>query len=180
MTTILPEKNKEELRKDYFLNFFRSVVWLAFFVCFIYIIFQITIYFSIKMEKDQSTKKFNDYDQKLRGSLIAEYREELSKVDSFLKKFDLQKQSYSEIINFVYNSKPETVVINSFAIESIDGGVSVMVSGLSTKREDLLVFSKTLEQSKNISDFDLPLSSFTKSKEIPFSLTFKYKKYEQR
>jgi hypothetical protein len=178
MTTILLEKNKEELKREYFLNFFRSVVWLTFFICLICLIFQITIYLSIKSEKDESLKNFNDSEQKERSSLITEYKDELLKMDVLLKKFDLQKQSSAEIINFVYDSKPETVAIDSFSIDSADGGVFVTVSGLSTKREDLLVFSKTLEQLKNVSEFDLPLSSFAKNTEIPFSLTFKYKNYE--
>ena len=113
MTTILPEKNKKELRREYLLRFAKSFVWSLIFISAVFFVLQITIYFSIKIEKEGLTKMSSDSDQQQRNNAILEYKNELSKVDSYLDKFSFDKQIFGEIINFVYNLKKETLTINS-------------------------------------------------------------------
>ncbi len=178
MTTILPEKNKRELKWEYLARLSKSFVWSLILINIVFLALQITIYFSIKIENEGLQKISSEPDQQQRSSAIAEYKNELTKINSYLDKFNFNKQSIGEIMDFVYKTKQETVSINSMSVDNREDGDYVTVSGFSTNREDLLYFSQALEKSENISDFNLPLSSFTKNKEIPFSLTFKYKKHE--
>lgn len=180
MTTILPEKNKKEMKREYLFRFSKVFVQVLILACFVFLIFQIAIYFYIKIEKEGFLKIASDSDQQQRNLAIVEYKEELSKAKNLLEKFDSNSQNTSSIIDFVYGLKKETIEINSMSIDIMESGNFVTLSGFATNREDLLVFSQSLEQSKNISDFKLPFSSLSKSTEIPFSLTFKYSQHEQK
>jgi hypothetical protein len=50
-------------------------------------------------------------------------------------------------------------------------GTVVLVGGTASERDSLVSFLKALEESKSFSAVDVPISSLTKDKNLPFSMT---------
>jgi hypothetical protein len=50
-------------------------------------------------------------------------------------------------------------------------GTVVLVDGTASERDSLVSFLKALEESKSFSAVDVPISSLTKDKNLPFSMT---------
>jgi len=78
---------------------------------------------------------------------------------------------FSKIIKFV----PEKVMIDSITFSRNEAykeknGILVLVSGTSADRNSLISFSNSLEQSKDFTFVDVPVSSLTKDKNLPFSI----------
>ena len=78
---------------------------------------------------------------------------------------------FSKIIKFV----PEKVIIDSITFSRNEAykeknGILVLVSGTSVDRNSLISFSNSLEQSKDFTFVDVPVSSLTKDKNLPFSI----------
>jgi len=79
-----------------------------------------------------------------------------------------------EIMNLIYQKKPESVAITSYKLDLEKGSVSI--NGLAAGREDLLQFKNNLGDGGDFQNISLPLTSFEQGENIEFSLTFLYSK----
>lgn len=84
-------------------------------------------------------------------------------------------QSSIEIFNKVIGLVPENVFIDSITfsrngIHKGEKGLLMSMSGQAADRNSLVLFSTSLEKSKHFSLVDVPVSSLTKDKNLPFSI----------
>jgi hypothetical protein len=80
--------------------------------------------------------------------------------------------SIFEIIKYL----PSKVNIHSISLsknQSYDGktGEAIVVSGVASSRESLVLFSNSLKASSLFADVVVPVSSLTKNKDLPFSIS---------
>jgi len=78
---------------------------------------------------------------------------------------------------------PEKVIIDSITFSRNEAykeknGILVLVSGTSVDRNSLISFSNSLEQSKDFTFVDVPVSSLTKDKNLPFSINIFIENYQ--
>lgn len=84
-------------------------------------------------------------------------------------------QSTVEIFNKIIKFVPEKVIIDSITFSRNEiykekNGILIFISGTSGDRSSLVSFSNLLEESKEFSLVDVPVSSLTKDKNLPFSI----------
>lgn len=84
-------------------------------------------------------------------------------------------QSATEIVGKVIDLVPDKVVIDSITFSRDElynekNGLLISVSGIATDRNSLVSFSNLLEEVKEFSSVDVPVSSLTKDKNLPFSI----------
>jgi hypothetical protein len=98
-------------------------------------------------------------------------------INSKLKIFQLNintlsvTDSLSKIIKFV----PHGITLNSFSFSRNQtykqkNGTTILVSGMANDRDSLVSFSTNLKNSNSFSSVEVPVSSLTKDKNLPFSM----------
>ncbi|MEK7669499.1 MAG: PilN domain-containing protein [Patescibacteria group bacterium] len=80
-----------------------------------------------------------------------------------------------DIFSKITNSIPEKVILNSISFSrgkdyKEKKGILVLVSGVAVDRNSLVSFSILLKNSEQFSSVDIPVSSLTKDKNLPFSV----------
>lgn len=175
MTTILPEKNKKEIKKEYLFGFLAKLFSGLCFVVFFAIIFQVTVYFIVDLEKNYLEKKFQGDEIKKREEVFNNYKNILTDTNKVIKMFSENKNTKQEVLDFILLLNDDYNFFTSITIENSEGGEFVKVSGISKDRSSLVKINSFLENSSNVSSIQLPASSFTKTFDIPFSLSFIYK-----
>jgi lipopolysaccharide export LptBFGC system permease protein LptF len=174
MTTILPEKNKKNIKKKYLFGFLSKLLIFLSVVLFVWLILEVTVHYSAKLEKVELEKRGDGELQKEINKLVDEYKEDLSDAKKTISLFNEEKQSIIEILDFIFDVKNDKTSISSVSVEQGQEAVFVGVSGVSETRDSLSELKNSLSANTSVSELDLPVSSFTKTFDIPFSITFIY------
>lgn len=90
------------------------------------------------------------------------------------KTLDIIKVSYSPqtVINAISEARLDGVTINKYNID-LEAGNIVLI-GRAATRQTLIDFKKALEEYKDFSLVQMPITSFEKEADLEFSMTFKY------
>ncbi len=91
----------------------------------------------------------------------------LSAMDSALK-----YPALVPFLNSILGQKSKSIVINNFVYTSKDeSSASIILEGISGNREALTTFVKNLQSTELFKSVDLPISNFTKDKNLNFSIS---------
>jgi hypothetical protein len=175
MTTILPQKNKKEIKRQYLVGFLLKVLWVLIIVTLVWLIFEGAIYYATGLEKSVLENQTDAQDQQVKSNLLNTYRADLKEAKEIISLFDQNNRSKVEALDFIFDTKTEGIIINSVSIEKGETVVFVGISALAENREVLAEFKDVLDNSSKTTEVDLPVSSFTKTFDIPFTITFIYK-----
>ena len=90
------------------------------------------------------------------------------------KTLDIIKVSYSPqtVINAISEARLDGVTINKYNID-LEAGNIVLI-GRAATRQTLIDFKRALEEYKDFSLVQMPITSFEKEADLEFSMTFKY------
>lgn len=169
---LLPDTEKEALKKDLTIRFITTVLSVSatsFLVGLVMLLpsyFLTTGYFSDKyspgIKDDELTKNILNLPEEINSKSIF-----LQSNTSSLPAIDI----FSKIISQL----PNGVTLNSIAFlrnQNYEGkvGITVSVFGIATTRDSLVSFSTRLTQSDSFSVVDVPVSSLTKNRDLPFSV----------
>lgn len=98
-------------------------------------------------------------------------------IDAKLKFFqsNLKDFSVTDYLYEIISGLPKGVVLDSisFTVNQNDGdkkGITILISGTATDRNALVSFSNFLKNSDIFSIVDVPVSSLTRDKNLPFSI----------
>lgn len=85
------------------------------------------------------------------------------------------------IISEALMNRPSGITVSSISSNSIKGGGRIVlsgitVSGIAKDRKSLIEFSKILEENTNFSKVDVPVNSFAKDTNLPFSINISLSK----
>jgi hypothetical protein len=172
MTTILPEKNKKEIKKTYLSLFFIRLFLALSIVLFITLILQATIFFAIYSEKKASSLLYEKNKKEEIEKMLEKYTAELTELKEMNKKFDIDDGSNLDTVNFLFSLKTKEIVFNSIQITKQIENKKIDIAGNSSNREALIDFVKTLENNESIEGVNFPVESLTKNTDVPFSLSF--------
>lgn len=101
-----------------------------------------------------------------------------AEIDAKLKLFqsNINNTSSVEFVSSIVKFLPKGVSLDSLSIErnkkyQSKTGTIILVGGTASERDLLVSFLKALEESGSFSSVDVPISSLTKEKNLPFSMT---------
>lgn len=169
MIRFLPEKNKKEIKIEYFSRVF--VLTLSFlFLISIIAIFSIFPAYIISFYRDISIETQSKI---IRSSKIDTSEQEktvknINEIISFLSDFKNEKPSVS--LQNILDKANKDIKITQINYENKNEDFGFVIKGVSETREGLLLFVKDLKTDKNLSGVDLPVSDFVKSLDINFSI----------
>ena len=174
MFNLLPESLKTEIKKEYHLR--RAVVVFAFLV-FIGGTFLIFLFPSWIISFYKEKQISQQAEQNNQASLLTEVGE----VNTNIKNINLELQTinasleYKKIIPFINSvllKKTRSITLNEITYNSSDPQNStILIEGVSSTRNSLLAFVKSLEDSQAFKKVDLPISNFAKDRNINFSIS---------
>lgn len=172
---LLPKIEKENLEKGLKLRFvvvFLFLLSASFLVGFVSLLpsyFLASGYFSsnsdssfLKSEDDESIKDILNLPQEVN-----------SKLNFF--QILLKEPSVADYFAQIANLLPKGVKINSISFEKDQNykgkrGITILISGIADIRDGLISFTEALEKSNLFSLVEVPVSSLTKNRDLPFSV----------
>lgn len=173
---LLPITEKEILKKGLKTRFVIVTMILTSLAFLISIIMLIPSYFLIK--EHSSTVLANNALMKTGNEESLKDILNLPKeIDTKLKYFQSNLSSTGVISSFgaITSRLPEKVKLDSISFtrnQTYKGkkGISILISGMAADRESLVYFGNQLKESGLFNFVDMPVSSLTKEKDLPFSM----------
>ncbi len=177
MINLLPteEKQKLFLEKKRKLAVILGIIVLVVLICLILILLSIKFYLLAQTDAEKNKLKEikiqnNSIDFDNYTSIIKKYNKILSELDYFYSK----EIYFNGILSVILNvPKPENLIFTNFSLNRTDENkIDISISGTSETRDDLLIFKKNIEESKEIKNPVFSSASWINPKDVKFSLTF--------
>lgn len=175
MFNLLPYQNKVMVRAEYRRRLIVVGLLLLFLVVMVAVILLFPAYIlSVTREKDyvvrlDELKRMTSEEEG--GSFAAFLKETTDKLSALSP--EKNRAAPADAIIRITQARSEGVHIRSFnymANKAYDGG-TIRVEGKADTREALRAFKMKLDEDKTFTKVDLPVSSFTKEKDIPFAIS---------
>ncbi len=169
MIKFLPEKNKKEIKIEYFS---RVVVLVLIFLVFLGVFgvfslfpgYIISYYRDISIAEQSKSAQLNKVDVSVQEKTVKTTNELIS----FLTQLEDKKPS---VPMFNILAKVNSYIrITQISYTKDKDGFKFIVKGTAKTREGLITFIRDLKADKNLSGVSLPVSDFVKSSDIDFSL----------
>jgi hypothetical protein len=98
-----------------------------------------------------------------------------SDVQSLKEKIDIIKAANGElpivsVLDRILSRRIEGITITSFSLKRNTETGSITINGIASSRENLVDFSKTLDEEPAFTNVNLPVDSLAKSKNVPFTI----------
>ncbi len=95
---------------------------------------------------------------------------------ALILKPDTPMLAVTNIIDIINKNKTSRIILTSISYSKLTAEVPIIgVVGIARNRQSLVSFTQELERDEHIVSVDLPVSSFAKETDIPFSLNIKIK-----
>jgi Tfp pilus assembly protein PilN len=85
-------------------------------------------------------------------------------------KTDNEEIPISAILERIMSKRTVGIRINSISLKRKTEAGSIMLAGIAETRDGLVVFSKNLQSDETFTNVNLPVSSLTRNKDVPFSI----------
>lgn len=174
MFNLLPETSKEIVRKEYRFRIWTTfVLMMTISLLFLIIIF-LPIYF---VSKNIHNSLDHEISNLKNNAVLVDYKAMVDELDSSNKEVSTAKAEIGKrldlqaVISAVEDVRPSNIQIYRFAFSTSGGVQKIFLTGEAKSREALKDFSTKLNGLSQFESVDLPLSSFTKSTEVDFSVT---------
>lgn len=135
---------------------------------------------SYSLEKN-SIKELDKVQKNKESRGINAVIKELEQTDKVVKKLkdDDVKNQTSSIIEKILTHRTPSIIFSSLQVTNIKNATSsaeVIIQGVSSTRETLLTFKKSLEMDPEIYDIEMPISDLAKGKNSDFAIKLQIKK----
>jgi len=174
MFNLLPDSLKGEIIKEYRLRLIVVILVFIMFIILSFIIFMSPSLVVSYFRENELKQRVEVLDKTAGASNINSIKPVIKSLNSDLSSID-KTLKYSEVvplINSVLSEKTSSIYITDISYTSISSSTaSVVVQGVSTTRDALVSFKKSLEDTKIFKSIDLPISNLAKDKDIKFSMT---------
>jgi hypothetical protein len=174
---LLPKTEKENLKKGLKLRFVILVSFLLAGSFLAGLIMFLPSYFLASSYLNEATTVNYFLKPKGGGSVkdILNLPNEINLKLSFFQS-DVKSASIADYFSKIVNFLPAGVRLNSVSFSKNQDSkekknATILVSGISTDRDSLILFSNLLKKSETFSDVSIPVSDLTKSVNLPFTIT---------
>lgn len=173
MFNLIPENLKKEIKKEYSLRRFIVILIFTFFVQTTFLIFIFPTWLISFYKEQEVTLKQDQMNQHLSNLNIASTTEQIKLINNKLSILD-KKLEYPRIIphiNAILLNKTDSIYITDISYVTKDAkNSSITLQGKSKTRDTLTIFVRSLQSSGKFKSVDLPISNFTKDKDLVFSI----------
>ena len=178
MLNLLPQKQKVQLKKEYFLRRVIVGLELLLVVLVISLILLTPSYFLTRIRAEEASVELESVRRQLDSRLPpAEMVREISngvRDAGALRPLANQRSAY-ELIR-IFESRPITIKISEIEFSAPAAGqAQILVKGVAADRESLTAFGRTLEGRAEFQTVNVPVSNFVKEKNIDFLMTITLK-----
>ncbi|MBA3550845.1 hypothetical protein H0W32_01390 [Patescibacteria group bacterium] len=176
MINLLPDSEKNVIRKEYRLRVIAVVFVGIFLTALVTIIFLLPSYILVVFKNMTSEQLMNKapttkVDQE---DFVATLRK--AKMAALILKPNPTVVTMTDVVGIINKNKTSNIAISSISY-SKDNSVSpsIDIIGIAKTRQSLVGFTQLLQKEEQIALVDLPVSSFAKDTDIPFSIAIKIK-----
>jgi hypothetical protein len=177
MINLLPDKEKEELilEKNKKLAIILSSALLVVIICLLLILMAVKFYIlgkavSQNFVLDQAKKEYQTNDFLNYKNILQNYNEELAEIVSFYKNAKTFNPGLKTVLNI---KKPEGLYFSDLSmVKTSSNKIEVKISGISDTRDNLIIFKKSLEETKGVKNAVFSAESWVNPKNVNFYLTF--------
>jgi type IV pilus assembly protein PilM len=176
---ILPEINKKNIRKEYWVRFSTILFNLIGLFIFISIVLLFPSFFvsslKEKMVKD-NLESFNKENVELMNNDIDKIAVDINSKLKILSKTESPYSIYNEIINDILLNKVDGITLNQilFDREKIDHSI-IELRGVAINRDALRNFKTALDNNTKYLEVNLPVSHFLEKKDLNFFISIRLK-----
>jgi len=173
MFTFLPQKQRQSVTKEYKKRLLLIYVALVTFAGVAWIVSLIPSYILVTAKLDEAIIQKGTPVSGIDVNKISNTEKELLNAQgelAILTPFISQKP-LSLVIAKLFYRIPLGVTLTSIALNRGEEKGNVVVSGIATTRDTLVSFSKALEGEAFFKKVELPVSNFTKGRDVPFSIS---------
>jgi hypothetical protein len=175
MLHVLSESQKKKVIKEYKMRLVIVICWIIVFISLVGLACLLPSYLSavgrvniIKSEnqiKERSVQVLKDQN----------FQDKIKLVNSSLEalKTSINILSPKEAYNKILNSLPEGVYIDRYTYGLIDdNSASISISGVAPDRDKLIELQKKINSNPEFTSINIPITSFTRKKDLSFSFNF--------
>ena len=179
MLSLVSEKGRKKVKKEYKIRFFSVVLIMLSFVMVVWIIALsptfIKVFYEHKLLKDTVSGVES-------ADLLEEKKiidDKFSDLQAKVNALDIKVYDPTELIKEVTDHQIRSVSLSGIVFEKRDSKYVLILQGIANNRESLSEFAFELEKSDLFTQVDLPFSNFAKDSDIPFVLTINLKPLEK-
>lgn len=176
---LLPEEEKKNIRREYLFRFFTIA---SYFLALSFLLGAFAVfpyYLSARTELDRTSEKaetlntLNVSVSTTTEKTIADFSQFSDRIKLLGPVADSQNFVPIMVLKNILDVKPKGVKVTSFSyIGGAEvGGIKIVILGLASDRDSLLLFKKELSATGDFSLIDLPVSNFSEKTDIEFTLT---------
>jgi type IV pilus assembly protein PilM len=181
---VLPEIEKNNIKKEYRKRFAIVSLLSACSLVFIAIILLTPSYFfSVSKQKifENRLEEFNIINQGVNykdlDKTIIDINNKLVLLSSVNKGYSF----YNDILSEILKTKPQGITFNKFLFgQNKDEGLSLDIRGNAVDRVALRNFKSIIDSNKKIKSSNLPISSFIEKTNLSFTINLLIKQYEKK
>lgn len=173
MINLIPPDSKKVIKREYLLR--TATVWMALFsiVGIITVILLVPTYVLLSKSLEAVAIETREGDEDFDSDAYQALRAEFKKTHQIAQRLAITATTTpaSEILADIQAVQTNDIMMTGFVYEN-DGAVikKVEVRGIASTRAALAAFSATLEQNPRFARADVPVSSLTNDRDLPFVL----------
>lgn len=173
MFNLLPDNLKNKVKSEYRLNFLIMILLFIIILQISSLIFLFPSWLISMNKENEIMTQAERVNKSLLDSKIININAKVDSINSTLKIINstIEYPKFKPFIDSIIFQKIKDISISEFDYSSnndITG--KIILAGIATTREALVLFVSKLEQTKLFDKVDLPISNFTKNKDIDFSI----------
>lgn len=176
MFSLLPEKYKKSLKKEYALR--RWIVTFGFvgILATVCIILYVPFFVLAQIESSVLQEKINQFKSTVEDESGKEFRGELNEIKKTLNLLNgnENEELMTELFSHIIEETGSEIRITNMTYRASDTNqFEISIAGVSSTRDALRAFGKRLEGREVFESVNLPVSNFAQNVDIRFALTIK-------
>ena len=175
MLHLLPESQKHKVTREYKMRLIIVICWIVVFISLVGLACLLPSYLSA-VGRVNVIKNENQTKEKSVQSLREQnFQDKIKSVNSSLEalKNSINILSPKGAYNKIVNSLPAGVYIDRYTYGLIDdNNASISISGVAPDRDKLIELQKKINSNPEFTSINIPITSFTKKKDLSFSFNF--------
>lgn len=174
MFNLLPKPEKDAIRREYRLRLATVVLWFLCATLLISSLLLLPSWFLSVQKEGAAERRSIALSESVAQRELAGFEGTLRATEEQLALLSREspKGRFYELIGEIAARRPENVSFESITVTGrADGKHSMIVSGIASDRDSLVVFSRSLGAISLLEKAELPLSNLAKKSDISFSLS---------
>ena len=172
MFTFLPEEYKKRAIKEYRFRLFMLCLGLTSVFFILGSAFALPTYSLVKTNKEIATEEHNTLiKNQLEDPLVLEKEVRALNAQIEIIKTTSEHKSLTSVIERILTQKGDSITLQNISLRRGKEKGAVTIGGMASSRDALVAFSKRLQGEPSFSGINLPVSSLTKNKDIPFNIS---------